>query len=98
MFGQSHAPAIGCVVEGLPAGFIPDMDRLAAFLARGPRDDRLVHPRQESDAPEILSGLVEGRTCGAPVCAVIRNGDQRSWDYEGLRRTPRPSHATTPPG
>ena len=94
VFGQSHAPAIGCVVEGLPAGFIPDMDRLAAFLARrAPGRTAWSTPRQESDAPEILSGLVEGRTCGAPVCAVIRNGDQRSRDYEGLRRTPRPSHA-----
>ena len=94
VFGQSHAPAIGCVVEGLPAGFAPDMDRLAAFLARrAPGRTAWSTPRRESDAPEILSGLVEGRTCGAPVCAVIRNGDQRSWDYEGLRRTPRPSHA-----
>ena len=94
VFGQSHAPAIGCVVEGLPAGFAPDMDRLAAFLARrAPGRTAWSTPRQESDAPEILSGLVEGRTCGAPVCAVIRNGDQRSRDYEGLRRTPRPSHA-----
>ena len=94
VFGQSHAPAIGCVVEGLPAGFIPDMDRLAAFMARrAPGRTAWSTPRQESDAPEILSGLVEGRTCGAPVCAVIRNGDQRSRDYEGLRRTPRPSHA-----
>ena len=94
VFGQSHAAAIGCVVEGLPAGFRPDMDRLAAFMARrAPGRTAWSTPRQESDAPEILAGLVEGQTCGAPVCAVIYNGDQRSRDYEGLRRTPRPSHA-----
>ena len=94
VFGQSHAAAIGCVVEGLPAGFRPDMDRVAAFMARrAPGSGAWSTPRREDDVPEILSGLVEGRTCGAPVCAVIRNGDQRSRDYEGLRRTPRPSHA-----
>ena len=94
VFGQSHAAAIGCVVEGLPAGFRPDMDRVAAFMARrAPGSGAWSTPRREDDVPEILSGLVEGRTCGAPVCAVIYNGDQRSRDYEGLRRTPRPSHA-----
>ena len=94
VFGQSHAQAIGCVVEGLPAGFRPDMDRLTAFMARrAPGRTAWSTPRQESDAPEILSGLVEGETCGAPVCAVIYNGDQRSKDYGNLRRTPRPSHA-----
>lgn len=94
VFGQSHAPAIGCVVEGLPAGFVPDMERLAAFMARrAPGQNAWSTPRREADAPEILSGLMEGRTCGAPVCAVIHNGDQRGRDYEGLRRMPRPSHA-----
>lgn len=94
VFGQSHAQAIGCVVDGLPAGFRPDMDRLAAFMARrAPGRTAWSTPRQEADTPEILSGLVEGETCGAPVCAVIYNGDQRSKDYGNLRRTPRPSHA-----
>ncbi|MCI8302479.1 MAG: chorismate synthase [Oscillospiraceae bacterium] len=94
IFGQSHAPAIGCVVDGLPAGFAPDMERLTAFMARrAPGRNAWSTPRKESDAPEILSGLVEGRTCGAPVAAVIRNGDQHSRDYSDLRRTPRPSHA-----
>lgn len=94
VFGQSHAPAIGCVVEGLPAGFAPDMERLAAFMARrAPGQNAWSTNRKESDIPEILSGLVEGRTCGAPVAAVIRNSDQHSRDYSGLRRTPRPSHA-----
>ena len=94
VFGQSHAPAIGCVVEGLPAGFAPDMERLSAFMARrAPGQNAWSTNRKESDTPEILSGLVEGRTCGAPVAAVIRNSDQHSRDYAGLKRTPRPSHA-----
>jgi len=94
VFGQSHAPAIGCVVEGLPAGFAPDMERLEAFMARrAPGQNAWSTNRKESDTPEILSGLVEGKTCGAPVAMVIRNSDQHSKDYSGLKRTPRPSHA-----
>ncbi len=94
VFGQSHAPAIGCVVEGLPAGFAPDLERLGAFMARrAPGRNAWSTNRREDDVPEILSGLVEGRTCGAPVAAVIRNRDPHSGDYAGLKRTPRPSHA-----
>lgn len=94
VFGQSHAPAIGCVIDGLPAGFAPDMERVAAFMARrAPGQNAWSTPRKESDTPEILSGLVDGRTCGAPVAMVIHNGDQHSRDYSGLKRTPRPSHA-----
>lgn len=87
VFGQSHAPAIGCVIDGLPAGFAPDMDRVAAFMARrAPGQNAWSTPRKESDAPEILSGLVDGRTCGAPVSMVIHNSDQHSRDYSGLKR------------
>src|SRR5699024_598931 len=94
VFGQSHAKAIGCVVEGLPAGFRPDMDRVAAFMARrAPGRDPWSTKRKEADAPEILSGMVDGALCGAPLSAGIYNSDQHSKDYEGLRRTPRPSHA-----
>ena len=94
VFGQSHAPAIGCVIDGLPAGFAPDMERLRAFMRRrAPGQNAWSTPRKESDTPEILSGLVDGRTCGAPVAMVIHNGDQHSRDYSGLKRTPRPSHA-----
>lgn len=94
VFGQSHAAAIGCVVEGLPAGFRPDMDRVAAFMARrAPGSGAWSTKRKEADTPEILSGVVDGVLCGAPVSAVIHNSDQHSKDYEGLRRTPRPSHA-----
>ncbi len=94
VFGQSHAPAIGCVIDGLPAGFAPDMERVAAFMARrAPGQNAWSTNRRESDAPEVLSGLVDGKTCGAPVSAVIRNSGQHSSDYSGLKRTPRPSHA-----
>ena len=65
VFGQSHAQAIGCVVDGLPAGFRPDMDRLAAFMARrAPGRDPWSTKRKEADTPEILSGMVDGVLCG----------------------------------
>ena len=94
VFGQSHAPAIGCVIDGLPSGFAPDMERVSAFMARrAPGRNAWSTNRKEGDVPEVLSGLVEGRTCGAPVSMLIRNSDQHSRDYAGLKRTPRPSHA-----
>lgn len=94
VFGQSHASAIGCIVEGLPSGFRPDHERLAAFMARrAPGQSDYSTARRESDTPEILSGMVDGVLCGAPLCAVIANRDQRSADYDALRSTPRPSHA-----
>ena len=94
IFGQSHAPAIGVTVEGLPAGFAPDMEALAAFLARrAPGNGKYSTPRKEADAPEFIAGLADGHTCGAPVTAVIRNTNARSGDYDELRRVPRPGHA-----
>ncbi len=97
IWGQSHAPAIGVTIEGLPAGFRPDMEALASFLARrAPGGGPFSTPRKEADAPEILSGLADGVTCGAPLTAVIRNTDTRSGDYENLRRVPRPGHADYP--
>lgn len=70
------------------------MDRVAAFMARrAPGSGSWSTKRKEADTPEILSGVVDGVLCGAPVSAVIHNSDQHSKDYEGLRRTPRPSHA-----
>ena len=100
IFGQSHSPAIGGVIEGIPAGFAPDWARIRAFLARrapgggNPVAGALSTPRSESDEPEILSGLNEfGRTCGAPLAFVIHNRDARSGDYANLRDVPRPGHA-----
>lgn len=94
IFGQSHAPGIGVVVDGLPAGEKIDLDELQAFLTRrAPGTGSWSTPRKEADAPEILSGLADGVTCGAPLAAVIRNTNTRSKDYSNLRDVPRPGHA-----
>ena len=94
IFGQSHSPAIGVTISGLPAGFAIDMDELTAFLRRrAPGQNAWSTPRKEADAPEFLSGLVGNVTCGAPLCAVIRNTNTRSQDYNDLVDIPRPGHA-----
>lgn len=94
VFGQSHGRAVGVVVDGLPAGEEIDLEALQRFLdRRRPGDGPLSTARKETDIPEFLSGLEEGRTCGAPLCAVIRNADQRSRDYGELADKPRPGHA-----
>ena len=78
VFGQSHGRAIGVVVDGLPAGEAIDLEELNAFLARRkPGKSPLSTARREADAPVFLSGLENGVTCGAPLCAVIENGDLR---------------------
>ena len=94
IFGQSHSGGIGVVIDGLPAGEKIDMAALQAFLARrAPGGNAWSTPRKEADAPEFLSGLVNDATCGAPLCAVIRNTNTRSGDYDNLRDVPRPGHA-----
>ena len=94
VFGQSHGRAIGVVVDGLPAGEAIDLEELNAFLARRkPGKSHLSTARREADAPVFLSGLENGVTCGAPLCAVIENGDQHSSDYDALQDKPRPGHA-----
>ncbi|MBQ9951968.1 MAG: chorismate synthase [Clostridia bacterium] len=100
IYGQSHAPSIGAVIEGLPAGFTPDWDAVRAFMARrAPGNNSMSTARKEADLPEILSGLNErGETCGAPLAMRIVNGDARSQDYEKLRDVPRPGHADYPAG
>jgi chorismate synthase len=94
IFGQSHSPAIGVSVDGLPAGIKIDADELRAFLKRrAPGQSDISTARAEDDEPEILSGLTGGVTCGAPLAIIIRNKDTRSADYRELRDIPRPSHA-----
>ena len=94
IFGESHGPAIGVVLEGVPSGVILDMDFIRAELKRrAPGQNALSTARKEADEPEILSGVFEGRTTGTPLCAVIRNTDTRSKDYAQLQNLPRPSHA-----
>ena len=94
IFGQSHAPGIGCVLDGIPAGEEIDLEELGRFLSRrAPGKDSFSTKRKEADLPEFLSGLYEGKTCGAPLCAVIRNTDTRSGDYKEIADKPRPGHA-----
>lgn len=94
VFGQSHSPAIGVTMEGIPAGFAIDMDKLQAFLdRRAPGKSPTATARKEADQPEFLSGLVGNVTCGTPITAIIRNTNTRSADYDNLRDCPRPGHA-----
>ncbi len=97
IFGQSHSPAIGVTIDGLPAGLPVDMEALNRFLARrAPGQNALSTSRREADAPEFLCGLYEGVTCGAPLTAIIRNTNTRSGDYANLADCPRPGHADYP--
>jgi chorismate synthase len=93
-FGESHGPAIGCVIDGCPPGMVlseddiqPDLDR------RKPGTSRHVTQRQEADRVEILSGVYEGKTTGTPIALLIRNEDARSKDYSNIAQTFRPGHA-----
>jgi chorismate synthase len=97
VFGQSHSEAIGVVIDGFPAGFRVDFEALHTFLARrAPGNAAFATARKEADIPEFVSGLVDGVTCGAPICALIRNTDTRSGDYKNIAQCPRPSHADYP--
>jgi chorismate synthase len=93
-FGESHGPAIGCVIDGCPPGMAlsesdiqPDLDR------RRPGTSKFVTQRNEPDAVQILSGVYEGKTTGTPICLLIQNTDQRSKDYSDVAATFRPGHA-----
>lgn len=94
VFGESHGPAIGCVLEGLPAGHKIDFDFVLAQMARrAPGKDKTATPRKEADLPEILSGVLEGVTTGAPLALIIRNNDTKSHNYDNLKIQPRPNHS-----
>ena len=93
-FGESHGPAIGCVVDGCPPGLELDATDIQAELdRRKPGTSRHVTQRRETDAVEILSGVFEGKTTGTPIALLIRNQDQRSKDYGNIADTFRPGHA-----
>jgi len=93
-FGESHGPAIGCVVDGCPPGMALSVEDIQGDLdRRKPGTSRHVTQRQESDSVEILSGVFEGKTTGTPIALLIRNEDQRSRDYGNLIDTFRPGHA-----
>lgn len=94
IFGQSHAECIGVTIDGLPAGEAVDEEALRSFmLRRAPGRSAESTARREADEPHIICGLHNGRTCGAPLTAIIKNGDTRSKDYDKLRDLPRPGHA-----
>ena len=97
IFGESHGPAIGCVLEGLPAGETVDLEAVRLQMARrAPGQDRTSTPRKEADTPQVLSGLLHDTTTGAPLCAVIANTNTHSGDYQNLLAVPRPGHADYP--
>ena len=93
-FGESHGPAIGCVIDGCPPGMeLSEADIQPELDRRRPGTSRHVTQRQEPDQVEILSGVHEGRTSGTPICLLIRNTDQRSKDYSEIGQKFRPGHA-----
>ncbi len=93
-FGESHGPAIGCVVDGCPPGMALSVDDIQPDLdKRKPGTSRHVTQRREDDRVEILSGVFEGKTTGAPIALLIRNEDQRSKDYGNIADSFRPGHA-----
>lgn len=94
LFGESHGPAIGIVLQGVPSGLELDMDFIGAEMARrAPGKSPLATARSEKDAVRIISGVFEGRTCGTPLCGIIENTDTRSRDYAATRYLARPGHA-----
>ena len=94
IFGESHGPGIGIVIDGIPAGTPIDENDIARFMARrAPGRDPTATARREADQVRILSGLYQGCTCGAPLAAEIENRDVRSRDYEKIADIPRPGHA-----
>jgi len=93
-FGESHGPAIGCVIDGCPPGMaLCETDIQGDLDRRRPGTSKFVTQRNEPDTVEILSGVYEGRTTGTPICLLIRNTDQRSKDYGNILQTFRPGHA-----
>lgn len=93
-FGESHGPAIGCVIDGCPPGMeLSEADIQVDLDRRRPGTSKFVTQRNEPDAVEILSGVYEGKTTGTPIALLIRNTDQRSKDYGNILQTFRPGHA-----
>ena len=94
IFGESHGPAIGVVLEGVPAGLELDLEAVQRELdRRKPGQDPTATARRESDTVQVLSGVFEGRTTGTPISLIVYNKDQRSQDYGNIAQTYRPGHA-----
>lgn len=97
VFGESHSAAIGCSIDGMPAGIPVDLEALQRFLdRRAPGRDATATRRREADQPTFASGICNGYTTGSPIAAFIENSNTRSQDYDELRRIPRPGHADYP--
>ena len=93
-FGESHGPAIGGIIDGMPAGVRIDLEKVQHELdRRRPGQSAITTTRRESDTVEVLSGLFEGMTTGCPIGFIIRNENQKSQDYGQLKTAFRPSHA-----
>lgn len=94
IFGQSHAEAVGMVLDGIPAGLSVDQTQLQMFLnRRAPGNHDYATARKEADTPKFLGGIVDSYTCGAPIAAIIENTNTHSGDYANLKDCPRPGHA-----
>lgn len=94
IFGESHGNGIGVVIDGLPGGYEIDFEKILDFMARrAPKKDGISTRRNEKDFPEIMSGYLNGKTTGTPLCAVIKNTDQHSKDYGNIQTVARPGHA-----
>jgi chorismate synthase len=91
-FGESHGEAMGCVIDGCPAGLELSLDDIEKELARR-RPGSVYGSRDEKDTPEILSGVFEGRTLGSPIAVIVRNTNQNSKDYDEIKNIYRPGHA-----
>lgn len=97
IFGESHGEAIGCVIDGLPAGIKIDMNAVYKDMQRrAPGKDKTATPRLEKDIPHILSGMLDNVTTGAPLAMVIENTNTKSGDYSNLMTVPRPGHSDYP--
>jgi len=93
VFGESHGPAVGVTIDGCPAGIHLNINDFSADLARRQSGEKGTTPRRESDLPEIISGLYDGKTTGAPITVITRNSDVDSAAYENISSVPRPGHA-----
>lgn len=97
IFGESHGEAIGCVIDGLPAGIKIDMNAVYKDMQRrAPGKDKTATPRLEKDIPHILSGMLDNVTTGAPLAMVIENTNTKSGDYSNSMTVPRPGHSDYP--
>lgn len=94
IFGESHGPKIGAVVDGFPQGFLLNMETIMKDMdRRAPGKSKLTTGRKEADLPVVVSGILNGKTTGAPLCVLIENKDTKSGDYANFLQIPRPSHS-----